>query len=65
MKQEKQYTWMFGWLATSPDSPDVKINILHPATEVHIRKALKTHTTAYDFRLMLVVVLQPGVHHRP
>ncbi|KAI0764831.1 scavenger mRNA decapping enzyme [Fomes fomentarius] len=32
------YTWMFGWLAKSTDSPDVKINIVHPATEVHIRK---------------------------
>ncbi|EJF56971.1 scavenger mRNA decapping enzyme [Dichomitus squalens LYAD-421 SS1] len=32
------YTWLFGWLASSSDSPDVKINIVHPATEVHIRK---------------------------
>ncbi|KAI0746574.1 scavenger mRNA decapping enzyme [Daedaleopsis nitida] len=32
------YTWLFGWLASSDDRPDVKINIVHPATEVHIRK---------------------------
>ncbi|KAH9918749.1 scavenger mRNA decapping enzyme [Epithele typhae] len=31
------YSWFFGWLAKGPD-PDVKINIIHPATEVHIRK---------------------------
>ncbi|KAI0634995.1 scavenger mRNA decapping enzyme [Trametes polyzona] len=32
------YTWAFGWLKPSEDRPDVKINIVHPATEVHIRK---------------------------
>ncbi|KAI0353412.1 scavenger mRNA decapping enzyme [Trametes cingulata] len=32
------YTWLFGWLDASADRPDVKINIVHPATEVHIRK---------------------------
>ncbi|OSD07828.1 scavenger mRNA decapping enzyme [Trametes coccinea BRFM310] len=32
------YTWLFGWLSPSADRPDVKINIVHPATEVHIRK---------------------------
>ncbi|KAI0827016.1 scavenger mRNA decapping enzyme [Trametes gibbosa] len=32
------YTWLFGWLNVSTDRPDVKINIVHPATEVHVRK---------------------------
>ncbi|KAI0646139.1 scavenger mRNA decapping enzyme [Trametes meyenii] len=32
------YTWLFGWLYSSVDRPDVKINIVHPATEVHVRK---------------------------
>ncbi|KAL1941511.1 hypothetical protein VTO73DRAFT_6950 [Trametes versicolor] len=32
------YTWLSGWLNASEDRPDVKINIVHPATEVHIRK---------------------------
>ncbi|KAI0938862.1 hypothetical protein AcV5_000448 [Taiwanofungus camphoratus] len=32
------YTWLFGWLAGSNERPDVKMDIIHPATEVHIRK---------------------------
>ncbi|KAI0674140.1 scavenger mRNA decapping enzyme [Trametes maxima] len=32
------YTWLFGWLYSSVDRPDVKVNIVHPATEVHVRK---------------------------
>ncbi|KAI0341516.1 scavenger mRNA decapping enzyme [Trametopsis cervina] len=32
------YTWMLGWLKTSPEHPSVKINVIYPATEVHIRK---------------------------
>ncbi|RPD65267.1 scavenger mRNA decapping enzyme [Lentinus tigrinus ALCF2SS1-7] len=35
------YHWLFGWLAKSSESPDVKINVVHPATEVHIRKYSK------------------------
>ena len=35
-----QYTWLLGWLAPSTTRPDVKINIICPATEVHIRKVL-------------------------
>ncbi|KAI0330054.1 scavenger mRNA decapping enzyme [Cubamyces sp. BRFM 1775] len=35
------YTWLLGWLEPSKDRPDVKINIVHPATEVHIRKYSK------------------------
>jgi len=34
------YTWLFGWLADARDR-DVKINIICPATEVHIRKYTK------------------------
>ncbi|CCM06810.1 uncharacterized protein FIBRA_09111 [Fibroporia radiculosa] len=33
------YTWLHGWLEKSRDRPDVKLNIICPATEVHIRKA--------------------------
>ncbi|VDB95599.1 unnamed protein product [Peniophora sp. CBMAI 1063] len=32
------YTWLFGWLPKSDDNPDVKINVICPATETHIRK---------------------------
>lgn len=32
------YTWLFGWMKPSEDRPDVKINVIYPATEVHIRK---------------------------
>ncbi|KZV60849.1 scavenger mRNA decapping enzyme [Peniophora sp. CONT] len=32
------YTWLFGWLPHSADNPDVKINVICPATETHIRK---------------------------
>ena len=35
-----QYTWLLGWLSPSTTRPDVKINIICPATEVHIRKVL-------------------------
>jgi hypothetical protein len=33
-----QYAWMLGWLRHSEDRPDVKINVICPASEVHIRK---------------------------
>ncbi|KAI0728363.1 scavenger mRNA decapping enzyme [Fomitopsis betulina] len=32
------YTWLHGWLSPSTTRSDVKINIICPATEVHIRK---------------------------
>ncbi|KAH8083285.1 scavenger mRNA decapping enzyme [Cristinia sonorae] len=32
------YSWGLGWLKPTLERPDVKINIIHPATEVHIRK---------------------------
>ncbi|KAN0127241.1 HIT-like domain containing protein [Lactarius tabidus] len=35
------YAWMFGWLSPSQDRPDVKINVICPATDVHIRKYSK------------------------
>ncbi|KAI9444282.1 scavenger mRNA decapping enzyme [Lactarius indigo] len=35
------YSWMFGWLSPSQDKPDVKINVICPATDVHIRKYSK------------------------
>lgn len=35
-----QYTWLHGWLSPSTTRSDVKINIICPATEVHIRKVL-------------------------
>ncbi|KAF8168212.1 scavenger mRNA decapping enzyme [Crassisporium funariophilum] len=34
------YTWFFGWLADDRER-DVKINIICPATDVHIRKYMK------------------------
>ncbi|KAH9036546.1 scavenger mRNA decapping enzyme [Lactarius hengduanensis] len=38
------YSWMFGWLSPSQDRPDVKINVVCPATDVHIRKYSKQQT---------------------
>ncbi|KAF8957286.1 HIT-like domain-containing protein [Flammula alnicola] len=35
-----QYTWLFGWLGEDRER-DVKINVICPATEVHIRKYTK------------------------
>ncbi|KIK75446.1 hypothetical protein PAXRUDRAFT_835657 [Paxillus rubicundulus Ve08.2h10] len=35
------YSWMHGWLERKEDLPDVKINVIFPATEVHIRKYTK------------------------
>jgi len=35
------YSWLFGWLNSSEDRPDCKINVVYPATEVHIRKYSK------------------------
>jgi len=32
---------MLGWLGHSEDRPDVKINVIYPATDVHIRKYSK------------------------
>lgn len=32
------YSWLFGWLNSSEERPDIKINVICPATEVHIRK---------------------------
>jgi m7GpppX diphosphatase len=31
---------MLGWLSHSEDRPDVKINVICPATDVHIRKVV-------------------------
>ncbi|KAH9974044.1 scavenger mRNA decapping enzyme [Lactifluus volemus] len=35
------YAWMLGWLSPSQDRPDVKINVICPATDAHIRKYSK------------------------
>jgi hypothetical protein len=36
---------MLGWLSHSEDRPDVKINAIYPATDVHIRKVI--HSTSF------------------
>ncbi|KAJ3552481.1 hypothetical protein NM688_g4129 [Phlebia brevispora] len=38
MENTNIYTWLMGWLKSSREAPDVKINIVYPATETHIRK---------------------------
>ncbi|KAI0088391.1 scavenger mRNA decapping enzyme [Irpex rosettiformis] len=48
------YTWMLGWLKASPEHPDVKINIIYPATEVHIRK--------YTTQTITMVQETPGIY---
>ncbi|THH31436.1 hypothetical protein EUX98_g2764 [Antrodiella citrinella] len=46
------YSWGSGWLKSTSDRPDVKINIIHPATDVHIRKY-----STQDYRMDPVVCL--------
>lgn len=38
-----QYSWFFAWLHKRDDFPDVKIYVICPATEVHIRKVRLVH----------------------
>ncbi|KAG6872369.1 hypothetical protein C0995_010288 [Termitomyces sp. Mi166 len=47
------YTWLFGWLGEKRES-DVKINIVCPATEVHIRK--------YTRQKIVMVRETPGMY---
>ena len=35
-----QYTWLFGWFGNTRER-DLKINVICPATDVHVRKVLK------------------------
>ncbi|KAG1904657.1 scavenger mRNA decapping enzyme [Suillus fuscotomentosus] len=35
------YSWFFAWLHKRDDSPDVKIYVICPATDVHVRKYTK------------------------
>lgn len=41
MENNDIYTWFLGWLEASREHPDLKINIICPATEVHVRKYTK------------------------
>ncbi|KZP13422.1 scavenger mRNA decapping enzyme [Athelia psychrophila] len=58
------YTWLFGWISKSKDirvseegiGADVKINIICPATEVHIRK--------YTTQRMIMVQETPSIYER-
>lgn len=56
MENNNIYTWLLGWLETSLDRPDLKINIVCPATEVHIRK--------YSTQKFLVVHETPELYER-
>ncbi|EGN92531.1 hypothetical protein SERLA73DRAFT_79467 [Serpula lacrymans var. lacrymans S7.3] len=37
----QDYSWLFAWFGTRSEIPDVKISVIFPATEVHIRKYTK------------------------
>ncbi|KDQ60309.1 hypothetical protein JAAARDRAFT_67869 [Jaapia argillacea MUCL 33604] len=50
------YTWLFGWLEASSEKPDVKINIISPATDIHIRK--------YSAQRLIVVNETPELYER-
>jgi Scavenger mRNA decapping enzyme (DcpS) N-terminal len=39
---------MLGWLSHSEDRPDVKINVIYPATDVHIRKVIPRSFNDYN-----------------
>ena len=34
-----KYTWLFGWFGNTRER-DIKINVICPATDVHVRKVL-------------------------
>ncbi|KAI0264707.1 scavenger mRNA decapping enzyme [Gloeopeniophorella convolvens] len=56
------YTWMFGWLGYSSDRPDVKINVVCPATDVHIRKV---HLKFFYSRQQVHIVREtPALYER-
>ncbi|TCD68153.1 hypothetical protein EIP91_011431 [Steccherinum ochraceum] len=60
------YSWGSGWLKPDPDRPDVKINIIHPATEVHIRKvdAFCVAYTHYSKQELRMVQETPELYER-
>ncbi|KAG8217963.1 HIT-like domain-containing protein [Butyriboletus roseoflavus] len=49
------YSWWHGWLARKDDIPDVKITVIFPATEVHIRK--------YTKQERIMVTETPDLYH--
>ncbi|KAI0825974.1 scavenger mRNA decapping enzyme [Irpex lacteus] len=60
------YTWMLGWLKASPQHPDVKINVIYPATEVHIRKYTKqTITMVQETPEIYSTVVKPYIDAFP
>ncbi len=64
-----QYSWLSGWLHHAPDTPDVKINIISPATDVHVQKVesliLNSIRDAGTWDAELVVVLNTTHIHGP
>ncbi|EIN09161.1 scavenger mRNA decapping enzyme [Punctularia strigosozonata HHB-11173 SS5] len=50
------YTWLFGWLGDDRSEPDVKISIICPATDAHIRK--------YSKQDIVMVTETPDLHQR-
>lgn len=45
--EASQYSWLFGWFGNEAlRNADVKINVICPATDVHIRKVRASHTGA-------------------
>ncbi|KAI0042788.1 scavenger mRNA decapping enzyme [Auriscalpium vulgare] len=60
------YKWMFGWLKTSEDRPDVKINVVYPATEVHVRKYSKQNICiVHETPAMYEKVVKPYIDAFP
>ncbi|KAI0684504.1 scavenger mRNA decapping enzyme [Cytidiella melzeri] len=60
------YSWMLGWFKTSSEHPDVKINVICPATDVHIRKYTKqTITMVQETPEIYATVVKPYIDAFP
>ncbi|KZT68878.1 scavenger mRNA decapping enzyme [Daedalea quercina L-15889] len=56
------YTWLLGWLTPSPSRPDVKLNIICPATEVHIRKySAQNYTMVRETPALYARIVKPYI----
>ncbi|KAF8531329.1 scavenger mRNA decapping enzyme [Gautieria morchelliformis] len=60
------YHWLLGWLARNSECPDVKINVICPATDVHIRKYSRQRIIMVkETPLLYQTVVQPYIQGFP
>ncbi len=51
-----KYSWMRGWLVQTPELPDLRIDIICPATDVHIRKVRRFAIHAMEILIGVVSI---------